>query len=192
MAQEFLRHCGCKTAGAVVFESGTGPAGVRHLDPLWELRNKPGPCSPLGVRPQSPLLLVWDPSQPGSTRNALRCPTAAVPTKTNSPWELAQISAPPPCVGSLVARVLPEWLAAELCPLSTRSVRLIWWGRAPLFARVLTSPFYGGLGLCPLHPELWPRPHSSVSRQQTPVLSPSLSAEAGVSAPQPPCATVDV
>ena len=40
----------------------------------------------------------------------------------DSPWELAQISAPPPRVGSLLAPVLPELLAAELCPLSTRSV----------------------------------------------------------------------
>lgn len=36
-------------------------------DLLWELWSKPRPCSPLGVRPQSPLLLVWDAPQHGST-----------------------------------------------------------------------------------------------------------------------------
>ena len=73
-------------------------------DLLWELWSKPRPCSPLGVRPQSRLLLVWDAPQHESTGNALRCPTAAVLTKTNSPWELAQISGPPPRVGSLPAQ----------------------------------------------------------------------------------------
>lgn len=155
-------------------------------DPLWELRNKPRPCSPLGARPQSPLVLVWDAPQHGSTRNALRSPTAAVLTKPNSPWELAQISGPPPRVGSLPARVLPELLAAERSPLGAHSVRLMWWGRAPLFARVNSEAPRADSGSVLCTPNCGPD-HILVSAGS----KPHLSADAGVPAPQPLCAPVD-
>ena len=105
-AQVFLRHCAREAAGAEPLKSGPGPAVGAMEQAQTLLASGGAPAKPAAASVgRAP---AWE------HENALRCPTAAVLTKTNSPWELAQISGPPPRVGSMPARVL---LAAERSPL---------------------------------------------------------------------------